>query len=89
MSPGWRAPTSTVSNTFITPGCRIVRSFFSAFRARGRADRFVMMSKEKMLQFEPSSCHGQRKSANASLGDCGGQAARRRIHRKLTRRVPL
>lgn len=49
-------PTSTVSNTFITPGCLIVRSFLTAFRASGRADRLAVMSKEKMLQSDPSSC---------------------------------
>lgn len=47
--------TSTVSNTFITPGCRIVRSFFSAFLARGRRPLLAVISKEKMLQFDPSS----------------------------------
>jgi hypothetical protein len=48
--------TSAVSNTLMTPGCRSVRSFFRAFLARGRADRLAETSKEKMLQFEPSSC---------------------------------
>ena len=40
--------TSTVSNTLMTPGWRKVRSFRSAFRARGRAERFAVISKEKM-----------------------------------------
>ena len=39
----------------MTPGCRSVRSFLRAFLARGSADRLVEMSKEKMLQSEPSS----------------------------------
>lgn len=47
--------TSTASRTLITPGCRSVRSFFRAFLARGSWDRFAVMSKEKMLQLEPSS----------------------------------
>lgn len=50
-------PTSTVSKTLITPGCRRVRSLRRAFRARGRRDLFAVMSKEKTLHFEPSSCH--------------------------------
>lgn len=40
----------------MTPGCRSVRSFLRAFLARGSADRLAGMSKEKMLQSEPSSC---------------------------------
>lgn len=40
----------------ITPGWRKVRSFLRAFFARGSRDLFAVMSKEKMLQFEPSSC---------------------------------
>lgn len=47
--------TSTVSSTFITPGCLSVRSFLTAFRARGSRDLLALMSKEKMLQLEPSS----------------------------------
>lgn len=48
--------TSTVSNTLMTPGCRSVRSFFSAFFARDSCDLWAVMSKENMLQFDPSSC---------------------------------
>lgn len=48
--------TSTVSSTLTTPGCRIVRSFFNAFLARGSRDLFAVMSNAKMLQLEPSSC---------------------------------
>lgn len=48
--------TSTVSKTLMTPGCRSVRSFFRAFFARGSWYLLAVMSKEKMLQFEPSSC---------------------------------
>lgn len=48
-------PTSTVSKTLMTPGCRSVRSFLRAFLASGRAARFAVMSKENMLQLEPSS----------------------------------
>lgn len=33
-----------------------MRSFFSAFFASGSRDLLAVMSKEKMLQFEPSSC---------------------------------
>ena len=51
--PGFR--TSTVSSTLITPGCRNVRSFLSAFRARGRRALLAFMSNENILQFEPSS----------------------------------
>lgn len=47
--------TSTVSSTLITPGCRKVRSFFRAFFARGNRARLAVMSKENMLQFDPSS----------------------------------
>src|SRR5438045_2775617 len=47
--------TSTVSSTLITPGWRSVRSFFTAFLARGSLARLAVTSKEKMLQFEPSS----------------------------------
>lgn len=49
--------TSTVSSTLITPGCRKVRSFLRAFFARGKRARLAVMSKEKMLQLDPSSCH--------------------------------
>lgn len=45
-----------MSKTLITPGWRNVRSFFSAFFASGSRDLFAVMSKEKMLQFDPSSC---------------------------------
>jgi len=48
-------PTSTVSSTFITPGWRNVRSFLTAFRASGRRDLLALISKENMLQFDPSS----------------------------------
>lgn len=48
--------TSTVSKTLITPGWRNVRSFFSAFFASGSRDLFAVMSKEKILQSDPSSC---------------------------------
>jgi hypothetical protein len=48
--------TSTVSSTLITPGCRNVRSFFTAFLAIGRRDLFAVTSKENILQFDPSSC---------------------------------
>lgn len=47
--------TSTVSSTLITPGCRKVRSFLRAFLARGSRDLLAVISKENMLQFEPSS----------------------------------
>jgi hypothetical protein len=47
--------TSTVSSTLITPGCRNVRSFFTAFLAIGRRDLFAVTSKENILQFDPSS----------------------------------
>ena len=40
----------------MTPGWRKVRSFFNAFRASGKRDRFEVMSKEKMLHRDPSSC---------------------------------
>ena len=46
---------STVSRTLITPGCRNVRSFLTAFRASGRRDLLAVTSKEKILQFDPSS----------------------------------
>src|SRR5215469_1103930 len=49
-------PTSTVSSALITPGCRNVRSFLTAFLAIGRRDLFAVTSKENMLQFDPSSC---------------------------------
>jgi hypothetical protein len=49
-------PTSTVSNTLITPGCRSVLNLRSAFFARGRCDLFAFMSKLNMLHLEPSSC---------------------------------
>ena len=41
----------------MTPGCRRVRSFLRAFLASGRRDLLLLavMSKEKMLQLEPSS----------------------------------
>ena len=48
-------PTSCVSRTLTTPGCRRVRSFRSALRARGNRDLFAVMSKEKMLHLDPSS----------------------------------
>ena len=47
--------TSTVSKTFITPGCRNVRSLRNAFLARGRRDLLATISKENTLHFEPSS----------------------------------
>lgn len=47
--------TSTVSNTFMTPGWRMVRIFFSAFLARGRRPLLAVISKEKILQLELSS----------------------------------
>jgi hypothetical protein len=43
----------------MTPGCRRVRSFFSAFLARGREDLLAAMSKENILQLLPSSCDSQ------------------------------
>ena len=46
---------STLSKTLITPGCRKVRSFLTAFRASVRRDLFAITSKEKILQLEPSS----------------------------------
>jgi hypothetical protein len=49
------SPTSIVSNTLTTPGWRNVLSFLSAFFAKGRRERFALMSKEKMLHFELSS----------------------------------
>lgn len=39
----------------MTPGCRRVRSFFSAFLASGSDDLFAAMSKENILQLLPSS----------------------------------
>lgn len=60
--------TSTVSSTLITPGCRSVRSFLRAFLARGRRERLVVMSKEKMLQFDPSSWDGYQLSAGVTGG---------------------
>ena len=45
-----------MSSTFIIPGCRSVRNLRSAFLAKGRRDRFALISKEKMLHFELSSC---------------------------------
>ena len=48
-------PTSCVSRTLTTPGCRRVRNFRSALRARGSRDLFAVMSKEKMLHLDPSS----------------------------------
>lgn len=56
-------PTSTVSKTLITPGCRSVRNLRRALRARGRRDLFAYMSKENTLHFEPSSCHRISQSA--------------------------
>jgi hypothetical protein len=50
-----RSPTSTVSKTLITPGCRRVRSFRSAFFASCNLDFPALTSKEKTLHFEPSS----------------------------------
>lgn len=48
--------TSTASSIFITPGCRSVRSFLRAFLASGNRDLVLgLISKEKMLQLEPSS----------------------------------
>jgi hypothetical protein len=47
--------TSTVSRTLMTPGCRSVRSFRSAFFASGSRLLFAALSKAKMLQFDPSS----------------------------------
>jgi hypothetical protein len=47
--------TSTVSKTLITPGWRRVLNFLRAFLARGSRDLFAVMSKEKMLQVDPSS----------------------------------
>jgi hypothetical protein len=49
-------PTSAVSRTLITPGWRKVRSFFRAFRARGSRDLLAPISKENILQLDPSSC---------------------------------
>ena len=49
-------PTSTVSRTFTIPGCRRVRNFRRAFFAKGRRDRFALISKENMLHLELSSC---------------------------------
>jgi len=40
----------------MTPGCRNVRSFLTAFLAIGKRALFAVTSKEKILQFEPSSC---------------------------------
>lgn len=39
----------------MTPGCRSVLNFLTAFLARGSAERLAVMSNEKMLQLEPSS----------------------------------
>lgn len=39
----------------MTPGCRRVLSFLSAFLASGRRDLLDVISKEKMLQLDPSS----------------------------------
>jgi hypothetical protein len=52
---GYDMTTSTVSRTFITPGCRRVRNLRRAFLASGRRDLFAVTSKEKMLQRELSS----------------------------------
>lgn len=52
--------TSTVSSTLMTPGCRNVRSFLSAFFARGSRLFFAVLSNENMLQLEPSSYYSRR-----------------------------
>lgn len=39
----------------MTPGCRSVRSFLRALRAKGRRALLAATSKEKMLQLELSS----------------------------------
>jgi hypothetical protein len=39
----------------MTPGCRRVRSFFSAFLASGRAALLAVMSNARILQLLPSS----------------------------------
>lgn len=54
-SSGRRGRTSTVSKTLMTPGCRSVRSFFKEFLASGSRALLAGISKEKMLQLEPSS----------------------------------
>lgn len=58
----------------------MVRSFFSAFFASGSRDLLAVMSKEKMLQFEPSSC-----------GACQDlvRLAQRVVYLVHTRLVPL
>jgi hypothetical protein len=50
-----RLPTSTVSNTLMTPGWRIVFSFFSAFFANVSWLLLFTSTKENMLQLLPSS----------------------------------
>ncbi len=86
-SVGSSGRTSTVSSTLTTPGCRSVRSFFSAFLARGSRALLAATSNENMLQFEPSSC-GQRQpdGGGAARPCCRAAAARESA---LTRRVPL
>lgn len=64
--------TSIVSRTLMTPGCRNVRDFRTAFRARGRRDLLVAMSKVKMLHEEPSSCIAQRPDHRISFVSCAG-----------------
>ena len=55
-TPTLTSSTSTVSNTFITPGCLKVRSFRTALRARGSRDLFSTTSKVNILQSDLFSC---------------------------------
>jgi len=64
----------------MTPGWRMVRNFLRAFLARGRADRFDMMSNEKILQSEPSSCVAQEVSRSGR----GRQAVTGALHSEGT-----
>lgn len=58
--------TSIVSNTLMTPGCRSVLNFRTAFLAKGIADRFEAISKENMLHGEPSSYRFRRVSKSVA-----------------------
>lgn len=64
------APTSIVSNTLTTPGCRSVLNFLSAFFASWRRDRLALMSKEKILHLEPSSCAWEAGKLYCHTGAC-------------------
>jgi hypothetical protein len=59
--------TSTVSSSLTTPGYRSVRSFLRAFLARGSRALLAVMSKEKILQLEPSSCNAPHRQHMCSL----------------------